>query len=177
LQWQAEDRNGDQLEYDVYYRAAAEQTFHLLKENLRDNFFSIDGAALGDGRYVFKIIASDAPENALGQELTGERTSEPVDVDSTPPVVRVGGGAEAAANNRVRVRFTVEDASGMVRRADVSLDSGGWLAVFPEDGIADSPRETYLVELPLTAPGEHIISLRAFDAGGNVGSARIVVRR
>lgn len=176
LQWQAEDRNGDQLEYAVYYRAAGEQTFHLLKDKLRDNFYSIDGAALGDGRYVFKVIASDAPENALGQALTGEHVSEPVDVDSTPPVVRVDGEPQPAGG-AVRVRFTVEDASGMVRRADVSLNSGGWLAVFPEDGIADSPRETYLVELPLPGAGEHIISLRAFDAGGNVGSARIVVRR
>jgi len=177
LQWQAEDRNGDQLEYTVFYRAAAETTFHLLKDNLRDNFYSIDGATLGDGRYVFKIVATDAPENALGQALTGERLSEPVDVDSSPPAVRVGGEAQAGADSRVRVRFTVEDASGMVRRADVSLNSGEWRAVFPEDGIADSPRETYLVELALSGAGEHIISLRAFDAGGNVGSARIVVRR
>ncbi|HEV3469077.1 MAG TPA: hypothetical protein VG148_07130 [Pyrinomonadaceae bacterium] len=177
LQWQAEDRNGDQLEYTVFYRAAGDSTFHLLKDNLRDNFVSVDGATLGDGRYVFKVVATDAPENALGQALTGERVSEPVDVDSTPPSVRVGGEPQAGAGGRVSVRFTVEDARGMVKRADVSLNSGEWLAVFPEDGIADSPRETYLVELPLPAAGEHIISLRAFDAGGNVGSARIVVRR
>jgi len=103
--------------------------------------------------------------------------SEPVDVDGTPPSVRLAGAPQVLADGRVRVRFTVEDARGMVRRADVSLNSGEWLAVFPEDGIADSPRETYLVELPLPGPGEHIVSLRAFDAGGNVGSARIVVRR
>jgi len=177
LQWQAEDRNGDQLEYSVFYRAAGDSTFHLLKDNLRDNFVSVDGATLGDGRYVFRVVATDAPENALGHALTGERTSEPVDVDSSPPVVRVGGEPQAGADGRVRVRFAVEDASGMVRRADVSLNSGEWRATFPEDGIADSPRETYLVELPLPGAGEHIISLRAFDAGGNVGSARIVVRR
>src|SRR5205085_11956291 len=52
LQWQAEDRNGDQLEYSVYYRSVGENTFHLLKEGLRENFYSTDGAALGDGRYV-----------------------------------------------------------------------------------------------------------------------------
>ena len=177
LQWQAEDRNGDQLEYTVYYRAAGEQNFHLLREKLRDNFISVDGATLGDGRYVFKVVASDAPENALGQALSGERVSEPVDLDSSPPVVRVEGAPQAGAGGAARVRFTVEDARGMVRRADVSLNSGGWLAVFPEDGIADSPRESFLVELPLPGAGEHIISLRAFDAGGNVGSARIVVRR
>src|SRR5437588_6070201 len=177
LQWQAEDRNGDQLEYSVYYRSVGENTFHLLKEGLRENFYSTDGAALGDGRYVFKVVASDAPENSLGQALTGERVSETVDVDSTPPVVRVAGEPQTSADGRVRVRFTVDDTSGTIRRADVSVDGGDWRAVFPEDGIADSPHETYALDLPLAAAGEHTISLRAVDGSGNVSSARVVVRR
>jgi sugar lactone lactonase YvrE len=177
LQWQAEDRNGDQMLYTVFYRPVGETTFHLLKENLRDNFFSVDGAALGDGSYVFKVVATDAPENSLGQALSGDRVSEPVDVDSTPPVVRAEGQPQAGADGRARVRFTVEDASGRVRRADVSVDSGEWRAVFPEDGIADGPRETYALDLPLDGAGEHTISLRAIDGSGNVSSARINVRR
>lgn len=177
LQWQAEDRNGDQLTYSVFYRSAGEGAFHLLRENLRDNFFSVDGAALGDGRYVFKVVASDAPENSLGQALTGERVSEPVDVDGTPPAVRAAGEPQVGADGRVRARFTVEDASGRVRRADVSVDSGEWRTVFPEDGIADGPRESYTVEVSLEGTGEHTISLRAVDGSGNVSSARVVVRR
>src|SRR5437763_779268 len=177
LQWQAEDRNGDQLEYSVYYRSVSENTFHLLKEGLRENFYSTDGAALGNGRYVFKVVASDAPENSLGQALTGERVSETVDVDSTPPVVRVAGEPQTTPDGRVRVRFTVDDASGTIRRADVSVDGGDWRAVFPEDGIADSPHETYALDLPLASAGEHTISLRAVDGSGNVSSARVVVRR
>jgi sugar lactone lactonase YvrE len=177
LQWQAEDRNSDTLIYSVYYRSVAENTFHLLKENLRDNFFSIDGAALGDGRYIFKVVASDAPENSLGQALTGERISEPLSVDSSPPVVRPAADAQVGADGRARVRFTVEDSSGMIRRADVSVDSGEWRAVFPEDGIADSPQEVYVLDVPLEGSGEHTISLRAIDGSGNVSSARVVVRR
>lgn len=175
FQWQSEDRNGDELEYAVYYRAVGEQVFHLLKERQRDNFYSVDGAALGDGRYVFKVIASDAPNNAREQSLTGERTSEAVDIDNTLPVVRVVGTPEVAGE-RVRVRFTVEDASGRIKRADVSVDSAEWQAVFPEDGIADSTRETYALDLPLAVAGEHTITLRAFDASSNVNSTRIVVR-
>ncbi|HZI18955.1 MAG TPA: hypothetical protein VEY09_10210 [Pyrinomonadaceae bacterium] len=177
LQWQAEDRNGDTLEYSVYYRGVGEGTFHMLKERLRESFYSVDGATLGDGRYVFKVVASDAPDNALGQALGGERLSEPVDVDSTPPAVRAVGEPQALPDGRVRVRFVVEDMSGMVRRADVSVNSGEWRAVFPEDGIADSPRETYTVEVPLGGAGAHTVSLRAYDFSGNVGSARVVVRR
>lgn len=176
LQWQAEDRNGDSLEYSVSYRALGDGEFHLLREKLRDNFFTADGAALGDGRYVFRVTASDAPDNAVGASLAGERVSEPVDVDNTPPVVRASGEPKAAGGN-VSLSFAVEDANGMIRRADVSLDGGPWRAVFPEDGIADSPRETFALTLPAAGAGEHTISLRVFDSGGNMGTARVVVRR
>jgi sugar lactone lactonase YvrE len=176
LQWQAEDRNGDSLEYSVYYRSLAESSFHLLREKLRDTFFTVDGAALGDGRYVFRVVATDAPDNAIDAALTGERLSEPVDIDNAPPSVRAAGEA-TLTGERVRARFLTDDGQGMIRRADVSVDGGPWRTVFPEDGIADSPREAYTVELPLTAPGEHTISLRAFDASGNTGSARVLVRK
>ncbi|MFL6228415.1 MAG: hypothetical protein ACJ741_06515 [Pyrinomonadaceae bacterium] len=177
LQWQAEDRNGDTLEYAIYYRAFGEGSFRLLKERLRDNFFTVDGAALGDGRYVFKVVATDAPDNALGAALSGERTSEPIDVDNTPPMVRVAGEARVAGE-RVALSFVVEDAAGgMVKRADVSVDGGAWRAVFPDDGIADSPRETYVLDLPLAGAGEHTVALRGFDASGNMGNARVVVKR
>ncbi|HEY0080251.1 MAG TPA: hypothetical protein VGB73_16695 [Pyrinomonadaceae bacterium] len=176
IQWQAEDRNGDTLEYAVYYRALNEGSFHLLKDKLRDNFYTIDGAALGDGRYIFKVVASDAPDNSVEQALKGERTSEPAEVDNTPPVVRVEG-APQVAGERVRVRFGVEDTSGRIKRADVSLDGALWQPVFPEDGIADNTRETYALDLPVATAGEHTVTLRAFDATGNVSSTRIVVRR
>jgi hypothetical protein len=176
FQWQAEDRNGDTLEYAVYYRALGEASFHLLREKLRDNFFTVDGAALGDGRYVFRVVASDAPDNAVGAALTGERTSEPVEVDNTPPTVRVASETRPAGE-RVSLGFVVEDAGGTVKRADVSVDGGPWRTVYPDDGIPDSPRETFTLDLALATPGEHTVSMRGLDASGNLGSARVVVRK
>lgn len=176
LQWQAEDRNGDALEYAVYYRALRENSFRLLKDKLRENFYTVDGAALADGRYVFRVVATDAPDNAAGQALSGERISEPVDIDNSPPVVSAMGEARVTGE-RVRAVVEVLDSTGMVRRADFSVDGGEWLAIFPDDGIADSPRERYTIDVPLSGSGEHTISLRAFDGSGNIGSVRIVVRR
>jgi sugar lactone lactonase YvrE len=176
LQWQAEDRNGDTLEYALYYRSLNEQNFRLLKDKLRDNFYTVDGAALADGRYVFKVVVTDAPDNPGGQALSGERLSEPVDIDNTPPVVCQVGEAQVSGD-RVRVVFDVEDATGTIKRAEVSVDGAAWLNSFPDDGIADSPRERYSLDLPVSGTGEHTISLRAFDTSGNVGSARIIVRR
>ncbi|HEX8844771.1 MAG TPA: hypothetical protein VF791_09025 [Pyrinomonadaceae bacterium] len=176
LQWQAEDRNGDTLEYAVYYRALNESSFRLLKDKLRENFYTVDGATLADGRYVFRVVVTDAPDNPAGQALMGERTSEPVDIDNTPPVVRLVGEPQISGD-RVRVTLDVEDATGMLKRADASIDGGTWRSAFPEDGIADSSRERYTLDLQVAGVGEHTISLRAFDMNGNVGSIRLTVRR
>ena len=176
IQWQAEDRNGDTLEYSIYYRALNEKTFRLLKDKLRDNFFTIDGATLADGRYIIKVVASDAPDNPPGKAFTGERLSEPIDIDNTPPVVRVVGEPQIRSDG-IRLVFDVEDATGRVKRADVSLDGSPWNPTFPDDGIADSGRERYTLDLPIVTPGEHTVSVRAFDNSGNVGSVSVTVRR
>jgi hypothetical protein len=176
FKWQAEDRNPDTLEYAIYYRALNEQTFRLLKDKLRENFYTIDGATLADGRYVIKVIASDAPDNPPGQKLTGERLSEPVDIDNTPPVVRLVGQPQVTRDS-VRVVFSVDDATGKVKKADASVDGAAWTPVFPDDGIADSGQEVYTVEFGALGAGEHTISLRSFDSSGNVGTFSVTVKR
>jgi hypothetical protein len=176
FQWQAEDRNSDTLEYAIYYRSINEQTFRLLKDHLRESFYTIDGAALADGRYIIKVVASDAPDNPLGQTLTGERLSEPVDIDNTPPVVKVVGQPQLN-HASVRVVFSVDDATSKVKKADASVDGAAWVPVFPDDGIADSGHESYTVEFGELGPGEHTISLRSFDTSGNIGTFSVTVRR
>jgi hypothetical protein len=176
LQWQGEDRNNDALEYAVYYRSLSETSFRLLKEHVRETFYTVDGASLADGRYVFKVVAADALDNPPGYALSGERVSEPVDIDNTPPVVRSAGQPQITGD-RVRAVFEVEDATGRIKRADVSVDGGAWHEIFPDDGIADSSRERYSLDLSVTGPGEHTISLRAFDNSNNVGNVSVTIRR
>ncbi|MDX6528700.1 MAG: hypothetical protein QOH41_990 [Blastocatellia bacterium] len=176
LQWVGEDRNNDALEYTVYYRALNETTFRLLKDHIRETFYTVDGASLADGRYVFRVLASDRLDNPPGFALSGERVSEPVDVDNTPPVVRSSGPPQIAGD-RVRVNFEVEDATGRIKRADVSVDGGAWHEVFPDDGIADSPRERYSLDLAIAGPGEHTVSLRAFDNSNNLGNVSVTIRK
>ncbi len=176
LQWQGEDRNGDTLEYSVYYRSLSETNFRLLKEHSRENFYTVDGASLADGRYVFKVIASDTLDNPPGYALSGDRISEPIDIDNTPPVVRNASPPQVTADH-IRINFDVEDATGRIKRADVSIDGGAWHEVFPDDGIADSQRERYSLDLAVAGAGEHTISLRAFDNSNNVGNLSVTVRR
>ena len=176
LQWTAEDRNSDKLLYDVYYREVRETNFKILSENLEDDFFTIDGAALADGRYIFKVTAKDLPANPSSLALTGERISEPVDIDNTPPTVSPIGTPQITGD-RARISFEAVDGASYLSRAEYSVNGGQWLDVFSDDGISDSPKERYIFEIPLKSTGEYTIALRVFDANGNVGSARVVVRK
>ena len=176
LQWQSEDRNGDTLEYAVYYRALNESTFRLLKDHIRETFYTVDGASLADGQYVFRIVASDDLDNPAAMALSADRISEPVDIDNTPPVLRSAGQVQVTGD-RVRAVFDVADATGRIKRADVSIDGSPWREVFPDDGIADGGKERYSLDLNIVGPGEHTISLRAFDNSNNGGNISVSFRR
>ena len=176
LQWTAEDRNGDRLEYTLFYRGANEQNFKLLRDNLRDNFFTLDGLALADGRYIFKVIAKDLPSNPLPLSLSGEKISEPIDIDNTAPNV-VAFGTPQGVGEKVRVSFDATDVSSFINRAEYSIDGGEWQTVYADDGISDSPKERYTFEVALKNAGEYSVTLRVFDQSGNVGNARVLVRR
>jgi hypothetical protein len=148
----------------------------LLKDKIRDNFYTIDSSVLADGKYIFKIVASDAPDNPAGQALTSERISEPIEIDNDPPNIRQIGETQVTGD-RVKMLFEAADSIGTIKRGEVSVDGGPWRAVFPEDGIADSPAERYLLDLQVTGAGEHTVSLRIFDSSGNPSSTRVVVKK
>ena len=176
LQWTAEDRNGDKLLYDVYEREIGETNFKLLKSNLTENFYTIDGQALADGRYVFKIVAKDSLSNPTNQTLSGERTSEPAEIDNTPPIVTATGTPQVSSDT-AKITFTANEAASYINRAEYSVNGGDWLTVYADDGISDSRQESYTITIPVKNTGEHSIALRVFDANGNAGNARVVVKR
>jgi hypothetical protein len=177
LQWQAEDKNGDTIEYSVYYRSASGSgaEFYPLKTELRENYYTVDANALPDGRYVFKVVASDEASNPGAQALKDEQETEPVEVDNTPPVVAAADAPRVTGSN-VEIVFRAADATSIIRRAEYQIDGGQWKMVFPVDGIADSKREEFRVSVALADKKPHVIALRAFDANANVGGAQATVK-
>jgi len=174
LAWQADDPDGDKLIYSVYFRGVgnpgqeAERDWKLLKANLTDNAFAIDGDSLADGRYLFKIVASDQPSNPAATARETELIGAPVIIDSTPPTVTLQWAAG-------RLTATAKDATSPLRRCEYSIDAGPWIPIEAEDGVTDSQEERFVVTPKLT-PGEHVIAVRVYDAAGNPGLARVVVR-
>lgn len=176
LQWKSEDRNKDNLEYAIYYREVNETTFKLLKDRLTDNFFAVDGTALADGRYIFKIVVNDSQSNPPELALTGERLTEPVVIDNTSPGVSAVG-APQIAGDIVRVVFEASETSSYIHRAEYSLNGGAWRHIYADDGISDGQKERYTIQVPLPGPGEFTVTLRVFDANGNIGNAKVVVKK
>jgi hypothetical protein len=176
FQWTAEDRNDDKLVYDVYFKESSDASYKPLATDITDNFYSIDGLSLADGRYTLKVVAKDSPSNPAGQFLTGEIISEPFDIDNTQPVVTVFGSPQVVGQ-RGRLVFAASDSSSYLVRAEYSVNGAEWRIVYADDGISDSPDERYTVEISLPDPGEYSVTLRVFDAAGNIGNARAVVRR
>ncbi len=176
LQWTAEDRNGDKLVFDVYYREIGDTAFKPLRADLTDNFIAVDGQSLADGRYIFKVVARDTPSNPVALVLKGERISEPVDIDNTAPTI-TAAGAPTLLGDKARVIFDAVDSSSYITRAEYSVNGGPWVAVYADDGISDGPKERYTVEIPVSASGEYVVTLRVFDVNANAGNARAVVKK
>ena len=165
--WQADDPNGDPLTYALYVKAADEQEWHLIKDKLPQNTFTLEPDSLADGRYVARLVASDGESNPSGMARDAELVSAPFWIDNTPPAVRVLEQKLSAGG--VEIRFQAEDSTSPLRNAEVSNDGKDWKDVYSDDGIVDSRRETFTVRFEGLQPGEHIVTLRAYDTGGNAG--------
>jgi hypothetical protein len=175
ITWAASDANDDSLSYRLYYKTLGDNSWHLLAENLTQNYYTIDGNRLADGDYTFKVVASDSPENPEGLALENERSTSTIAIDNTPPVVKAG--APSTSGNTVEVVFDTTEATSRVVKGEYSIDGGLWKLVFPADGIADSVKESFKVRVTLDKPGEHVIAFRCADASSNVGTSKVTVTR
>jgi hypothetical protein len=169
--WSAHDDNDDDLIFTIYYRGEGEQNWRLLKDKLRQRYYSWDTSTMPDGAYYLKIVASDSPSNPADQALWGERISDRWEVANTPPRIdnlRAGSGVL-----NTKASFDVTSSSGPIVHARYSLDAGDWQIIFPTDSLSDAPKEKYFIELPGLSVGEHTLAVEVADAFGNTATAKI----
>jgi hypothetical protein len=172
--WQTEDPDGDRLTYTLYFRGEDEQEWKMIRGNLNENSFLLDTDVLADGRYFFRVVASDRPSNPPGTARETELTSSPVLIDNTPPVVTAS--APRRNGSHLEVDVDAVDQTSSLRRCEYSIDAGSWTPLEAEDGVTDSPRERFLLRLDNLRPGEHVVVFRVFDTANNAGLSKVVVR-
>src|ERR1019366_6466186 len=174
--WSTHDDNDDELVYRIYFRGENEKEWKLLKENLREKYYSWDTTSMPDGAYYLKIVASDSPSNPPAEALETSRESERFVVDNSPPELI---GLEAVAGdsaNETRIRFVAKDSASAIARAEYSTDAGDWTLVYPAGRLSDSPEEHYDILLRGLAPGEHTTAVRVYDRFENVTASKITFR-
>jgi sugar lactone lactonase YvrE len=171
LNWQASDPNDDTLSYKVFYRTLGESEWHLLADALSQAYYTIDGNRLPDGTYLFKVTANDEPSNTRDTALADEHVTDAIEIDNTPPAIKVTG--PTIAGQSAEVLFDATDATSRIVRGEYSVDGSAWQLIFPVDGIADSAHESFKVKVKFEKPGEHLIAFRCADSSSNVGSAKV----
>lgn len=169
LAWKGDDADGDRLTYTLQYRAEGESNWHDLRTGLSDSLFVWDTTSVADGRYVIRVVASDGPSNPADRALTGERDSDVVDVDNTPPQIT---SSVVRSGSSVRLSVRVQDAHSPIQRLEYSLGGGNWQVVYPTDGLSDSLDERYDIAVPAGVDPSRIV-LRATDQFQNVSSVGV----
>ncbi len=171
--WQAEDPDGDRLVYALYFRGDDETQWKLFKGDLHEASVTFDADVLADGKYFFRVVASDRESNPAPSARESQLVSSPVMIDNTPPVITVG--TVRYTGGSAHIEFTAADAASPLRRCEYSLDASSWFPVEAADGVIDSLRETFSLDLNNLAPGEHVVVLRAGDSASNNGVAKVVL--
>jgi hypothetical protein len=172
--WQAEDPDGDRLVYNVYFRGEDETQWKLLRGNTHDSSVTFDADVLADGKYFFRVVASDREANPPATAREGQLVSAPVMIDNTPPVVTIGVVRHSGA--AAHIEFEAADAASPLRRCEYSLDATSWVPVAAADGVIDSLREKFVLDLTDLAPGEHLLVIRAADSANNSGVAKVILK-
>lgn len=173
VSWKAEDPDGDALRAAVAFRGEGETAWKTIERNIGAAKLTIDGDALADGRYRFRVTVDDGGVNPAERALSGEKISGPVVIDHTPPRIRL-----AAEQTGAGIRFEASDAASGLRSAEYAVDAGEWRPLNADDGVIDSQTESFTVKLS-GPPGqvERLVVLRVRDRAGNAGLGKKLLRQ
>lgn len=174
ISWQADDPDNDRLVYTLSYRGVDEREWKLIKGDLPENTHVLEADVFADGYYRFRVVATDKLANSAASARESELVSPPVLLDQTPPAVNLG--APRKDGSATVAEISARDATSPVRRAEYAVDGMSWQPLDAVDGVADSPEEKFLLRLESLPPGEHSVVVRVYDAAGNAGLAKLVLR-
>lgn len=167
--WKAQDPNDDDLLFSLYLRRDGDTRWQLVADDLVDEEYTLDTASLADGTYQARIVASDRASNPPSQALEHELVSKPFVIANRAPSVE--WQPTEVEGTAARVRFLAKSAVSPIYQVEYSLDGRTWWIVLPEDGIADTPEERYLIALTGLKSGRQSLAVRVVDLTGNVGTA------
>lgn len=163
--WVAQDPNGDDMLFELFVRAEGEQAWKKLKSGLDVPFYSFAGLSLPDGRYQFKVTATDSPSNGPQEAKSEQRESAWFTIDNSPPSV-----SKIDVQKRRTLSFAAKDSHSVLVKAEYAVDGSPLRPLSSKDGLVDSKEEAFEVQLPELSNDPHVITVRLQDEAGNVAS-------
>ncbi len=168
--WEAQDKNGDHLLYDLSIKERQGDRWRLLKSAVTQKVFAFETLTLPDGEYELKLEAHDGPSNPSGRELRTEKTSRPFVIDNSLPVI--SGFQAKRSGSRLSLQFTARDSFSRIKEVQYLIRPDEWRIVFPVDGICDNRQEQFEVSLTLPSDADNMVTVKVVDEHGNVGVRR-----
>lgn len=173
ITWQADDPDGDRLAYSVYFRPQEGSAWQLARSRIVENSLLLDPDVFADGRYYFKIVATDAPSNDQQFAKQSELISSQVLIDNTPPLVSIESVKRDGDSADLDV--TGVDATSPLRVCEYSVDAEPWQPIESTSGITDELRQKFHLHLDSLHAGEHLVVFRIYDAAENAGLAKAIL--
>ncbi|MCE5198843.1 hypothetical protein LLG39_07695 [bacterium] len=138
--------------------------------------YAWDTSKVQDGTYVLKVVASDRNSNAADPQ-TGEAISDPFVICNTPPKLVVYKNSIEIKDGAPAV-ITGSATSKLVEIAGVQyrVNGGSWIAAAPEDGVFDSPYESFAITADGIVRGTSKIEIQAVDSAGNASTQTVEVK-
>ncbi|MEQ1885972.1 MAG: hypothetical protein ABL967_12990 [Bryobacteraceae bacterium] len=171
--WTASDENSDTLLYKLEIRGDGETAWKLLRDGVRERYYSWDSTAFPDGKYYLRVTATDSASNPPDQALTGTRDGDRFLIDNSAP--EISGLTGTINGAKIDVRFHAKDAWTVLEKAEYSVNGGEWKAVEPTTRLADSEEHDYRFQVD-RGQGEVTIAVRVTDEYANESAAKTVVR-
>jgi len=171
ISYKAKDDNDDKLIYKIDFRKVGRTNWIELKDELEEDSFEWDGKTVEDGRYEIRITASDERSNTTATKLTGSRISEQVVVDNIGPIVEKRNERIVRRNGKLEVELKLKlvDELSAIGKLEYTIDSNtDWIGSVPDDSVYDTLEEEFTVLIKALVDGDHVISIKAADAVGNV---------
>lgn len=173
IKWEATDPNNDKLIFNLYYANVNDMSWKVLKNGIDDDFYSFDSTMIPDGKYKFKVEASDIKSNPEDYFLTTYAITDRYYIlDNTQPVIQVE--AIKYGSNEVIVPFRVVDELSCIQNVEYATDLEKWNTVFPLDNVYDSRDERFEIKIKSSSKGKGNIVIRAKDVIGNATTKNVV---
>ncbi len=138
--------------------------------------YNWDTRKVADGTYLVKVVASDRTSNAVGW-LTKEAISDPFVICNSKPDLAVGKhGIDVKANGSATLTGIASSKLVEITGVQYRVDGGPWNAAAADDGVFDSPEESFTITTGSLSTGKHKVEVEAIDKAGNSASQTVEVK-